>query len=114
MTVHFIYYRLQKSLIEIVKNEDIYHRVKADLSIEFAKKWKDRIFDLFNQPSLTVGIKPAKYQEYVTELSQHNIPFYAFVIDGKYTLVTSDTDSVYIAENIEASNSNSRGNKPLI
>ena len=89
LTVNFINYRLQERLIKIMKNESIYHRVKANRSIEFAKKWKDTVFDLcvemmfdlFEQPSLTVEIKPGKHQYYISELSQHNIPFFLLSIN---------------------------------
>ena len=101
-------YRLQENLIELVKKERIPHRIKSDRSIELSKKWENNIFDLcveimfdlFEQPSLFSYGKPIGYVNYIAELSRHNLPFYTFIINGEYTIVTSNIDSKYIAEHI--------------
>lgn len=102
----FINYSLQEQLIELIASEKIYHRVKADRSLETAMKWKQTIYDLcvdisfeyFEQPVLFDFGPPIKYDEYILKLAKHNIPFFTFVIDNEYTIITSHSDSDYICE----------------
>jgi hypothetical protein len=104
----FINYSLQEELVEQVANTKIPHRVRADGSLETAQKWKDAIYDLcvemmldlFDRPILFNYGPPTHYDEYILKLAKHNIPFYTLTINGKYTIVTDDSDADYICENI--------------
>ncbi len=99
---------MQERLIELVVNENIPHRVRADRSLETAQKWKNKIydfcvdiaFDLFERPALFDYGPPIQYDEYIFKLAKHNIPFYTFIIQDNYTIITSQSDTVYIGDHI--------------
>jgi hypothetical protein len=104
----FINHSLQEKLVELVANENIPHRVRADGSLETAQKWRDAIydfcidiaFDLFEHPVTFAYGPPVQYEEYILKLAKHNIPFYTFVISDEYTILTSNSDANYICDNI--------------
>ena len=106
---YFINYSIQNTLITLVEKRKIPHRVRANKRIETSKKWihtiedlcTDISFDLFEKPAFLRYGKGPNYKEYIYELADHNIPFFTFVIDDEYTIITSESDCEYLIENVK-------------
>ncbi len=105
----FVNHSLQKSLIEDLEKENIPHRIRADKSIQTAKKWEGKILDLcsdillelFDEPAIYILENDKYYETYIIQLAKHNIPFFTYIVDGQYTISTSSSDSWYIADHIK-------------
>ena len=105
---YFINYRMQNLLIDAFKEEKIYHRIKANHQIEFSEKWRNLVFDLcveitldmFYQANIYDFGSKKNYEDHVFQYTLHNIPFFTFVIDENYYIVTDEKDIEYILDNI--------------
>ena len=106
--VKFINYDLQRKLVKIVAKDNISQRVRADGSLEIAQKWKSKISDFFVDMEYDIfedyvffdyGL-PTQYDEYILKLAKHNLPFFTFVIDDEYTIITKNSDADYICQHM--------------
>jgi|SaaInlStandDraft_1057018.scaffolds.fasta_scaffold73921_2 hypothetical protein len=98
--VYFINRRLQETVISHFVEKKLPHRVKKDRSLQISNKWLDEFvdlcvdlsFELFERPGFCSECTADEYEEIIQKISKINLPWYSYVINGKYNIMYSISD----------------------
>ena len=105
-TAYFINASCQELAVEYFRKNSIPHRVKADRTLQFAKKWSSEFRDfatelsleIFKYPAFCKEFMPSEYKKIIVSLAEHNIPWYAYVINEEYNFFYSQQDEQLVFE----------------
>jgi hypothetical protein len=94
------YDRLQERLIERLNKTDVKLRIRADRSIEFAKKWLADVdaevseirFDIFQEPVIRIWEEDMDISEVLHRLADKNIPFIIENHNGTDWIIHEEAD----------------------
>ena len=98
---------LQNNLLDYLKSQiNIKYRIRADRSIEFAKKWGEEIIeiavhianDIFVLPVIETWNMQNDYILYIHKLAEQNVQFVIEQWDEQIKIVTEDCDTEQIFE----------------
>jgi hypothetical protein len=100
MKFRYRHSRIQETLIKRLHDTDIKFRVKADRSIEFAKKWYPDVeaevneirFAIFNKPLIRTWEESIDIALVIHKLADMNIPFLIENPDGIEWIIYDEVD----------------------
>ncbi len=95
------YDRLQEMLIKRLRDTDVKFRIRADRSIEFAKKWYPDVeekvnefrFGIFQKPLIRVWGEHIHISEIIHRLADKNIPFIIENHGGTNSIIYEEADT---------------------
>jgi len=100
MRFRYRYDRLQEELIKGLADTDVKMRIRADRTIEFAKKWYPAVeakvgdlrFEIFQEPVIRIWETSIDISGFLHKLAEKNIPFIIENHNGTEWIVHEDAD----------------------
>ena len=101
MRFRYRYDRLQEELIKRLAESNVKLRIRADRSVEFAKKWHPAIedevsdirFDIFQKPVIRIWEESIEISEILHRLADKNIPFIVENQNGTEWIIHEEADN---------------------
>lgn len=91
---------MQENLINYLKKKKIPHRVMANNKVKCSEKWINKLHEIafglvnnyFKEVYYVEFPKKNEYVKFVKFMSLRNIPFFTYIVDDRYFVLTDTID----------------------